>query len=77
MDTESSSETSTVSSNKFLTGLIVGAVIGVAIGLLYAPRPGVETRRLLREKASAIKEKASKAASKIKVSDNFLRKSES
>jgi len=42
----------------FAIGFIVGAAIGLAVGFLYAPRPGSETRTLLREKAAVAKEKA-------------------
>ena len=64
------------STTKFLTGLIVGAVIGAAVAFLYAPQSGSETRRMVKEKASSIKEKASKAVSKIKGSADSLRKTE-
>ena len=64
-------------SSSFTVGLIVGAVVGLAIGFLYAPQSGKETRRMVKEKASAIKEKASKAVSKIKGSADSLRKMES
>jgi gas vesicle protein len=56
------------SSDGFFAGLLIGAAIGAAVGLLYAPKPGPETRRLLKEKALEVKEKAAKAASKIKES---------
>ena len=45
----------------FVIGLGVGAVVGIAIGILYAPRPGEETREILMEKAEEIKEKAADA----------------
>lgn len=48
-------------------GLVVGAVVGLAIGFLYAPKPGKETRQLVKKKALEIKEKAATAISKIKV----------
>ena len=70
MNTESSPKMSTGSNTKFLFGLMLGAIIGAVVALLYAPQPGAETRRLLKEKASAIKEKASKAVSKIKGSSD-------
>lgn len=31
----------------FMLGLMLGAAVGAAIGLLYAPRPGDETREEL------------------------------
>ena len=46
----------------FAIGFIVGAAIGLAAGLLYAPRPGEETRELLREKAAGVKDKAAEVA---------------
>ena len=42
-------------------GLAIGAVVGLAIGMLYAPRPGEETREILREKAGEYKHKAAEA----------------
>ncbi len=35
----------------FGIGLLTGAVIGGVIGLLYAPKPGKETRQLIKDKA--------------------------
>jgi gas vesicle protein len=53
------------SGEKFFTGLIVGAVLGIAIGLLNAPRPGVETRHMIKGKldefGNHIKEEREKA----------------
>lgn len=37
--------------DKFVTGMLFGAVVGAAIGLLVAPKPGSETRQLVRERA--------------------------
>jgi gas vesicle protein len=50
----------------FGIGFIVGAAIGVAIGLLFAPRPGAETRQMLREKAEVAKGRAVEAARKVR-----------
>jgi len=36
----------------------VGALIGAGIALLYAPRSGKETRKLLTKKAQLLKDKA-------------------
>ena len=38
--------------DRFVTGMLFGAVVGAAIGLLIAPKPGSETRQLVRERAS-------------------------
>jgi len=50
----------------FTIGFILGAVVGVTIGFLYAPKPGRETRALLKEKAETAREKASEVAEKAK-----------
>jgi gas vesicle protein len=50
----------------FLTGLLVGALMGVVVGFLYAPQSGSETRRIVKEKAGVLKEKASTVAGKVK-----------
>ena len=44
--------------SNFVSGFIIGAVIGAAIGFLYAPKPGHETRELLKHKAEELREKA-------------------
>jgi gas vesicle protein len=41
----------------FFVGFLVGTFAGIAFWLLYAPRLGAETRKLLREKAGAAVEK--------------------
>lgn len=35
---------------RFLIGVIVGISLGAAVGLLVAPQPGSETRRVIRER---------------------------
>ena len=50
----------------FGIGLLVGAAIGLAIGFLFAPRPGAETRELLREKADVARGRAVEAARKVR-----------
>ena len=50
----------------FAIGLVVGAVLGLAIGFLFAPRPGEETRQLLKEKAGEARERAAKVARKVR-----------
>ena len=41
-------------SNNFLSGFLWGAVVGFVLGILYAPRPGVETREILKEKTKEL-----------------------
>ena len=50
----------------FAIGLIVGAVLGLAVGFLFAPRPGEETRRLLKEKAETARERAAEITRKVR-----------
>jgi gas vesicle protein len=47
-------------------GLGVGAAIGVGLGMILAPQSGEETRRLLRDSASNLKDKAMTAATEAK-----------
>ncbi len=49
----------------FALGALLGASIGAAIGLLYAPRPGLETRRSLTEKSEELRERAKQAGSEL------------
>jgi gas vesicle protein len=52
--------------NGFLLGFLLGALAGVAVGFLYAPKPGKETREMLKEKASELKEKATEVINRVK-----------
>ena len=40
-----------------LAGVGLGAIIGAAAGLLFAPKPGAETREELAEKLKELKDK--------------------
>lgn len=42
----------------FILGVLVGGVIGVAVGFLYAPKPGSETRAMLKERFEHASEEA-------------------
>jgi gas vesicle protein len=42
----------------FTVGLVCGAALGAAFGLLYAPKPGDEMRRDLRNRADRFSRKA-------------------
>ena len=45
-------------SGVFIGGLMLGTAIGALTGLLVAPRPGRETRKLLKKSANALPELA-------------------
>jgi len=53
------------SGSSFFIGFIVGVIAGAAIGILYAPKPGKETRAMLKEKAAEFKDKASDMFSRV------------
>ena len=42
----------------FLIGFIAGSMLGAGLALLFAPRPGDETRREVAERAHRVREKA-------------------
>src|SRR4028118_1495811 len=46
------------SAGSFIGGLLLGSAIGTVTGLLIAPRPGRDTRQLLRKSADALPELA-------------------
>lgn len=41
--------------SRFLDGLVVGGLLGVVFGLLYAPKKGDETREVVKERISKLK----------------------
>jgi len=50
----------------FAIGLLVGAVLGLAVGFLFAPRPGEETRQILKEKAGVARERLAEVTRKAR-----------
>jgi gas vesicle protein len=52
-------------SDGLLGGLIIGAALGAIAGVLAAPRPGKDTRRILRKSADALPELAEDLATSI------------
>ena len=50
----------------FGIGFAVGTVTGIAIGLLYAPKPGEDTREQISETAEKAREKLADATEKAK-----------
>ncbi len=78
-------EHETSATKSVLTGLLVGGAIGAATALLFAPRPGEETRAELRDKAielrdrttETVKDTVSQAKSKAyQVKDDVLEKAD-
>lgn len=56
----------------FLGGVVIGGAIGAVTGLLWAPRPGKETRQLLRKSADALPELAEDLATTVQLqADRF------
>ena len=53
------------SASAFGIGFLVSAFIGLTIGILYAPRPGKETREQLKDKTKDIIEKAKETTDEI------------
>jgi len=45
-------------SSAFLLGVLVGAAFGSSLALLFAPQSGEETRQMIGEKASALRDRA-------------------
>ena len=43
--------------NKLVTGLIAGVAVGAVAGLLFAPKPGKESRQIVARRASGIRHK--------------------
>ena len=44
--------------NKMFAGLVAGAAVGTAAGLLLAPKPGKESRHIVRTRAGEMRHKA-------------------
>jgi gas vesicle protein len=46
----------------FVVGLLFGGLVGATLGLLLAPRSGLDTRQLVKERINEIIEEAKRAA---------------
>ena len=59
-------------SGVFIGGLMLGTAIGTLAGLLAAPRPGRETRKLLKKSANALPELAEDLSTSVQLqADRF------
>ncbi len=59
-------------SGRFLSGILFGAAVGAIAGLLIAPRPGHETRRILKRSAEALPELTDDLTVVVKSQSNRL-----
>ena len=62
-------------SGVFIGGVLLGADIGTLTGLVMAPRPGTETRRLLKKSASALPELAEDLSTSVQIQADRLSES--
>ena len=53
-------------SNKLFSGLVVGALVGAAAGILFAPKPGRESRGIVGAKAGEIRNKTGEVIGTVK-----------
>lgn len=59
-------------SGAFLGGLLLGAAVGTITGILVAPRPGRETRQLLKKSADALPELAEDLSTTVQLQADRL-----
>lgn len=59
-------------SSGFFGGVLLGAVAGAVTGLLIAPKPGRETRKLLRKSADALPDLAEDLATSVQLQADRL-----
>lgn len=59
----------------FVGGMLVGTAIGTVAGLLFAPRSGRETRRLLEKSAEALPELAEDLSTTVQLQADRLSES--
>lgn len=63
------------SAGAFIGGLVVGGVIGTLTGLLIAPRPGRDTRRLLKKSTDALPDLAEDLSTTVQLQADRLSES--
>ncbi len=59
-------EESNCGSGAMVLAFFIGGLLGAGVALLFAPQPGMETRKKIRELAEEAKEKAIKCADEVK-----------
>jgi gas vesicle protein len=48
-------------SGQVVASVVIGAAVGATLGLIFAPRPGRDTRRLISESGERVRQQASNA----------------
>ena len=59
----------------FIGGMMIGSAVGTVIGLLIAPRPGKETRKVIKKSADALPELAEDLSTSIQFQADRLSES--
>lgn len=54
------------SASGFGIGLLVGVALGLSVGMLYAPKPGGETRKMIQERAGDVVERARRGVTRLR-----------
>ena len=57
-------------SGKFVGGAVLGALAGAVLGLLFAPRSGKETRKIIKDKSGEYAEKGKEFVKDKRSKDN-------
>lgn len=63
------------SAGSFIGGLLLGSAIGTVTGLLIAPRPGRDTRQILKKSADALPELAEDLSTSMQLQADRLSES--
>ena len=54
-----------VKTNKLVAGLIAGVAVGVVAGLLFAPKPGKDSRKIVASRTAELKIMADELRNKV------------
>ena len=54
-----------VKTNKLVAGLIAGVAVGAVAGLLFAPKPGKDSRKIVASRTDELKTKADELRNKV------------
>jgi len=54
-----------VKTNELVTGLVAGVAVGVVAGLLFAPKPGKDSRKIVASRTDELKTMADEIRNKV------------